>query len=89
MAGIQMLEYVYTKQQHKRSMTILLSLWAALFLLRVVLFSMYGWDFVFSSYNLTLVSVSGTLVGLIIRTLIIRKRSVELSPETITLPVQQ
>lgn len=89
MAGTPMLEYVYTKQQHKRTMTILLTLWALLFVARIVLFSIYSWDFVYSSYNLTLVSVSGILVGLIIRTLIIRKRSVELSPETIVLPVQE
>jgi heme O synthase-like polyprenyltransferase len=89
MAGIPMLEYVYTKRQHKRSMTILLSLWALVFVTRVALFTLYGWEYIYSATNLTLVFVSGSLVGLIIRALIIRKRSVEIDAEALGLsPVE-
>jgi hypothetical protein len=70
-------------------MTTLLSLWGLVFVSRVILFGIFSWDFVYSSLNLTLVFVSGTLVGLIIRTLIVRRKSVELAPETLSIPIQE
>lgn len=85
MAGTPMLEYVYTKRQHKRSMTILLSLWLLVFAARITLFSLYGWEYIYSATNLTLVFVSGSLVGLIIRSLVIRRRSVEIDAEALGL----
>lgn len=76
-----MFEYVYTEKQYKRSVRILLLAWLADFLLRVVLFVAYGSEFVYSAGNLLLVSVSGIIVGLTIRTFIIRKKSAPLNPE--------
>lgn len=84
-----MLEYVYTQKQHKRSLSILLSLWAVDFVIRLVLFIIYGESFVTSSVNLLFIFASGVLVGLIIRALVIRKRSVEVHLEEVGLdPVE-
>lgn len=76
-----MFEYVYTEKQYKRSVRTLLLSWLADFILRVVLFAIYGSEFVYSAGNLLLVSVSGIIVGLTIRTFIIRKKSAPLDPE--------
>jgi hypothetical protein len=45
---------------------------------------LYGWDFVYSAGNLLLISVSGILVGLTIRTFIIRKKSARIDPAQLT-----
>jgi hypothetical protein len=76
-----MFEYVYTEKQYKRSVRLLLLSWAFVFAIRVALFMVYGSDFVYSAPNLLLVSVSGIIVGLTVRTFIIHKKSARIDPE--------
>lgn len=71
-----MFEYIYTPAQYKRSITVLVATWLANFVARVVLFVIYGELFYRSMLNGFMLSFSGILVGLIIRTLVIRKKSV-------------
>jgi hypothetical protein len=80
-----MFEYVYTEKQYKRSVKLLILSWAFVFVARVVLFMVYGSDFVYSPANLLLISVSGIIVGLTVRTFIIHKKSASLDPEKLIL----
>lgn len=71
-----MYEYLYTHAQYRRSLIILCMAWAADFAARMILFSVYGDSFVRSTGNMFLISFSGVAVGLIIRTVVLRKKSI-------------
>jgi hypothetical protein len=74
-----MLEYVYTEKQFKRSVRTLILLWALNFSLRVTLFILYGQAFTHSLSNILLINVSGIIVGLTIRTFVMRRKSAKIS----------
>lgn len=76
-----MFEYVYTKKQYKRSVRMLLLAWLLNFTLRSTLLFIYGFSFIYSATNMLLIMVSGIIVGLLIRTFVLFRKSAPVDVE--------